>query len=87
MSGEPIKPIDAGAVPEIARHYLGGVLPLDITIVASYICAGCHKAHLVSIASSAKAPEGVVSVLSLGIIDVIDVYSIIADDEHTSWRH
>ena len=47
MSGEPIKPIDAGAVPEIARHYLGGVLPLDITIVATYLCAGCHKAHLV----------------------------------------
>lgn len=87
MSGEPIKPIDSGAIPGLARHFLGGVLPLDVTIVASYYCAGCRKPHLVKIASSTKVPESVVGVLSLAIIDVIDTYSIIADEEHTSWRH
>jgi hypothetical protein len=86
--GELIRPLDAGAVRPIARTVLGpGSKPFDLTVVGTYICAGCHKPHLVEVASSARAPEGVVSILSLAIIDIIDTYSIIPDEEHTSWRH
>ena len=85
--GDKIKPIDAGAVPVIARHYLGGVLPYDVAIVATYLCDGCKRPHLVRIASSAGTPDSVVGSLSMAILDVLDTYGIVADDEHTSWRH
>lgn len=83
--GELIRPLDTGAVVALARQFLGGVLPHDLTIVGSYVCVGCHRPHLIKVASSASKPEGTVSVLSLAIIDIIDTYSIIADDEHTTW--
>lgn len=85
--GDEIRPLDTAAMTSIGRKFLGGVLPYDVTIVGSYICLGCHRPHLIKVASSATKPEGVVSVLSLAIIDIIDTYSIIADDEHTSWKN
>jgi hypothetical protein len=84
--GELIKPLDTGAVVGLARQYLGGVLPHDLIIVASYVCAGCHRPHLVRVASSATKPDGTVNVLSLAIIDIIDTYSLIDDTEHTGWE-
>jgi hypothetical protein len=83
--GELIRPIDSGAVVALARQFLGGTLPHDLTIVGSYVCVGCHRPHLIKVASSSMKPDGTVSVLSLAIIDIIDTYSIIADDEHTTW--
>ena len=85
--GNPIRALDAGTVRIIGPDYLGVAKPYDITIVATVMCVGCHKPHLVEVASSARNPDAVVSVLSLAIIDVIDTYSIIPDEEHASWRH
>ncbi len=87
MTGLPITPIDAGAVPDVGRHFFDGGMPYDVTVVATFRCAGCGKPHLIRVASSVKTPESTVNVLSLGILDIIDTYSIIPDDEHTSWRH
>lgn len=87
MAGKPIIPLDAGAVRPMAHAILGGgPSPYDLTIVASYLCSGCHKPHLISVASSALAPEGVIGVLTLAVLDVLDTYQIIPDEEHT-WRH
>lgn len=84
--GEFIRPLDSGAVVAVARQFLGDTLPYDLTIVASYVCSGCHRPHIVRVASSAVKPEGTVSVLSLAVIDVIDTYRIIGDNEHDSWE-
>jgi hypothetical protein len=84
--GELIRPIDTGAMVELGRRFLGNVQPYDITVVGSFVCLGCHRPHIIRVASSKAFPESVVGVLSLAIIDTIDTYSIVADDEHTSWK-
>lgn len=84
--GQFIRPLDSGAVVALGRQFLGDVQPYDLTLVGSYVCTGCHRPHLVRLASSAVTPEGTVSVLSLAIIDVIDTYSLIGDTEHESWE-
>lgn len=87
MAGLPIKPIDPGAIGSIARHFLYRDKPIDVTVVGTFHCAGCGRPHIVEIASSAGKPEGVVGVLSLALMDILDTYHIVADEEHTSWRH
>jgi hypothetical protein len=79
--GDSIKQLDTGVGPRIGRELLG-VRPYDLTIVATVICAGCNRPHLVSIASSARNPDAVIGTLSMAILDILDTYKIVIDDEH-----